>query len=50
MKMAENSIGTGYGSRKERKEQHKRFRGRITRELIQQGIEEYKNQRSEQNE
>lgn len=40
MKYLENSIGEGYGDKAHRKSQHKRFRGRITRQLIAEGLED----------
>jgi len=41
MEYFENSFGTGCGKRHDRKAQHKKFRGRISRLLIVEGSKEY---------
>lgn len=42
IKKMENSRGTGYGHREDRKGQHKKFRRVINEQLIQEGLMELK--------
>jgi len=41
IKNLENAKGYGWGSNSDRKDQRKRFRTLLSREMIQEGIKEY---------